>query len=263
VDTRLTLGKGEVAELHRGADAPAVAEMAARFMVTAITRSIASTGTCRLALAGGSTPRGAYERLAAGDALLEIDWAKVSVFFGDERMVRPDDASSNYRMAREALLGRVPIPDENVHRIEGELSAAVAASRYAATLGTSPLDLVLLGMGEDGHVASLFPGREELVSRASVLPAHAPVAPHERVTLGLGVINAARAVLLLVTGASKASRVLDVFTERRDGRSELPAARVSPQRGALHWFLDEAAAAHLAPVSPPKSQAEGRKERAS
>jgi 6-phosphogluconolactonase len=263
VDARLTVGNVEMARIHRGADTPVVLDMAARFIVNTIRRSIASSGTCRLALAGGSTPRGAYERLAARDSSEQIDWRRVSVFFGDERQVPPDDPSSNYRMAREALLDRVPIPAENVHRIEGELPAAIAAQRYAAALGALPLDLVLLGMGEDGHVASLFPRSEGLESRVSVLPAYAPVPPHERVTLGLGTINAARVVALLVTGAGKASRVRDVFAERAEGHSALPAARVSPENGELHWFLDDAAGAQVMPISSSKTEAKDQKERAS
>jgi 6-phosphogluconolactonase len=263
VDARLVVGSAEVAQIHRGADAPIVLEMAARFMACTIIRSIASSGTCRLALAGGSTPRGAYQRLAARDLSEKIDWRRVSVFFGDERKVPPDDPSSNYRMAREALLERVPIPAENVYRMEGELPAAFAAQRYSAALGASPLDLVLLGMGEDGHVASLFPRSAELDSPASVLPAHAPVPPHERITLGLGAINAARVVALLVTGAGKASRVRDVFAERAGGHRVLPAARVSPENGELHWFLDDTAAVHLMPISPSTTKAHDQKERVS
>jgi 6-phosphogluconolactonase len=254
---------GETAQIHRAPDVPAVLELTARFMANTIIRSVASSGACRLALAGGSTPRGAYERLAVRDLSEEIEWRKVTVFFGDERRVPPDDPSSNYRMAKEALLDRVSIPAENVHRIEGELPAAAAAERYSVALGTSPLDFVLLGMGEDGHVASLFPGSAELDSVASVLPASAPVPPHERVTLGLGAINRARTVALLVTGSGKASRVRDVFAERRDGCRTLPAARVSPTNGDLHWFLDDAAAAHLELVPGSRIRAKDQKEQAS
>jgi 6-phosphogluconolactonase len=222
--------------------------MAARFVASTINESVATRGSCRIVLSGGSTPRAAYERLAAADLSGPIDWAKVSVFFGDERMVGPEHDHSNYRMAHESLLGRVAIPAGNVHRIQGELSPVLAAESYAALVGTAPIDLVLLGMGDDGHVASLFPGGAELLTDAIALPSHAPVAPHARVTLGLGVINAARVGLLLVTGAGKATRVRDVFAERREGRAVLPAARVAPV-GELHWFLDDAAALHL-PLRP-------------
>lgn len=245
MDAGLAISSDADARIHRGADAPAVADMAARFVMATAARSIAEREMFRLALAGGSTPRATYERLAAPDLAREIDWNRVSVFFGDERMVPPDDASSNYRMACEALLSRVSIPTRNVHRIEGELPAESAARRYAEAIGESPLDLVLLGMGDDGHVASLFPGSAELDADAKAMPSRAPVAPHGRVTLGLGVINAARVVALLVTGAGKAPRVRDVFTERRGGYPTLPAARVTPKSGGLHWFLDDAAASEI------------------
>ena len=150
------------ARVHRLRDPRAVAEAAARFVASSIQSAIASSGQCRIALAGGSTPRMMYERLSEPDLASEIGWSDLHVFFGDERMVPPVDAFSNYRMAKEALFDRVPIVPENVHRIRGELDPNVAADEYAAELGTDPLDIVLLGMGDDGHVASLFPGSTEL-----------------------------------------------------------------------------------------------------
>jgi 6-phosphogluconolactonase len=230
------------ARVHRLRDPRAVAEAAARFVASSIESAVAANGKCRIALSGGSTPRATYERLAEPDLSQQIAWQSLSVFFGDERMVPPTDTSSNYRMAREAMLDRVPIPPENVHRIQGELEPAVAAERYASELGTEPLDLVLLGMGDDGHVASLFPGSAELLrTDRIVLPSRAPAAPYDRISIALPVINAARAVVLLVTGESKASRVAEVFQERASGAARLPAARVAPRRGELHWFLDAAA----------------------
>ncbi|HEX7671338.1 MAG TPA: 6-phosphogluconolactonase [Polyangiaceae bacterium] len=240
MDPRL-IPSGERTWIHLGADPLAVAELAARFVAERAVTALARHATFRIALAGGSTPRATYERLAAPDLSPRIDWARVSVFFGDERMVSPEDAFSNYRMAWEALLSRVPIPEENVHRIEGELGADVAARRYAEKVGRTPLDLVLLGMGEDGHVASLFPLAPELDSTDVALPSTAPVPPHERVTLGLGVLNGARAVGLMVTGATKAARLAQVFAEKKAERPTLPAARVQPETGELHWFLDDAA----------------------
>ena len=206
---------------------------------------MAAKDRCRLALAGGSTPRAAYERLAAGSAENAVDWSRIDVFFGDERAVPPDDPASNFRMAKEALLDRVKIPEASVHRIRGELGAVAAAERYRAELGTAPLDLVLLGMGDDGHVASLFPASRALEHPdASVLPNEGPVAPHSRVTLSMPVINTASHVLVIVTGAAKATRVKAVFDEQRSGRPVLPAARVMP-RGGADWFVDRAAGALL------------------
>jgi len=230
------------ARVHRLRDPRAVAEAAARFLASTMQSVIASRGKCRVALAGGSTPRLMYERLSEPDLGSEIEWPRVHVFFGDERMVDPSDSSSNYRMAREALFERVPIVPEHVHRIRGELEPSVAADEYAAELGTEPLDIVLLGMGDDGHVASLFPGSTELLrTDRTVLTSRAPVAPHSRVTIALPVINAARVVALVVTGEGKATRVAQVFQERATGAARLPAARVAPRRGELHWFLDAAA----------------------
>jgi 6-phosphogluconolactonase len=164
------------------------------------------------------------------------------------------DAASNFRMASEALLGRVPIPPSNVHRVEGELPPVEAAMRYEAVLGDAPLDLVLLGMGDDGHVASLFPGGPELASSdRRVVTSRAPVAPHDRVSLALSVICDARVVALLVTGAAKAARLREVHDERARGEPRLPAARVAPQGGGLHWFLD-AAAASLLPLASTKEE---------
>jgi 6-phosphogluconolactonase len=228
--------------VHRLRDPRAVAEAAARLVASSIKSAISSQGKARIALAGGSTPRLMYERLAEPDLAAEIDWPRVEIFFGDERMVHPSDAASNYRMAREALLERVPVVPGNVHRIQGELYPDIAAHDYAAELGIEPLDIVLLGMGDDGHVASLFPGSTELLrTDRAVLPSRAPIAPHSRVTITLPVINAARAVVLVVTGEAKAARVAQVFQERASGAPQLPAARVAPRRGELHWFLDAAA----------------------
>ncbi|HVW28366.1 MAG TPA: 6-phosphogluconolactonase [Polyangiaceae bacterium] len=230
------------ARVHRLRDPRAVAEAAARFIASTVESAIATTGKCRVALSGGSTPRATYERLAEPDLSHQTDWAKVEIFFGDERMVPPTDPASNYRMAREALLDRAPIPPSNVHRMQGEIEPVAAAEHYAVELGTAPLDIVLLGMGDDGHVASLFPGSAELLrTDRTVFPSHAPVAPHERLTLSLPVINAARNVVLLVTGEGKAARVAEVFQERASGAARLPAARVAPRPGELHWFLDAGA----------------------
>jgi 6-phosphogluconolactonase len=240
---------GVTVRVHRDADSASVADRAAHFLADAMKLAIAERGMCRLALAGGSTPRVTYERLTAPDLSSVIDWSKLEVFFGDERMVPPDDAASNYRMAKEALLDRVPIPKGNIRRILGEEAPAVAAERYAAALGDAPLDVVLLGMGDDGHVASLFPGGPELEHGGRTVTSHAPIAPHSRVSITFDVINGARSVVMLVTGPSKASRLREVFAEAKaaqsSGKPTLPAARVAPKNGALHWFLDAPAASQL------------------
>lgn len=227
-------------------DAEALARRAAAHLAA---RAAASAGgRFSLALAGGSTPRRTYQLLAEPPHRQAVPWDRVEVFFGDERCVPPDDPGSNHRMAREALLGRVPIPASRIHRIRGEDPDPEAeAARYQeelrAVLGPAArLDLVLLGMGSDGHVASLFPGDQALEERSRLVRAVvAPAPPPRRITLTLPALEAAAEVAFLVAGADKAERVADVLLGRDPA---LPAARVRPAGGAL-WLLDAAAAGRL------------------
>lgn len=199
-----------------------VAELAAQ--------AIAARGIFHLALAGGETPRRCYEKLRH----LPVDWTHVQVYFGDERCLPVGDPRRNDRMAREVLLEHVAIPPDNVHAIPAELGACAAAARYAAVLEhVVPLDLVLLGMGEDGHIASLFPGNPATDSAAATVPVFdAPKPPAERVSLGIGTLNAARQRIFLVAGAGKR----DALEQILQGKS-LPAALVT----AAEWHLDRAA----------------------
>ena len=199
-----------------------------------------------IVLTGGSTPRGAYARAAAQDG----DWSGATVWFSDERMVPPDHPDSNFAMAEQALLSRLSNPPR-VMRMQGELGADAAAGAYEAALrehlGADPrFDLVLLGMGPDSHVASLFPGKPEL-DETRRFAAAVPIAGMEpqvpRVTLTFPVLNAAREVDFLVAGPDKADAVARAFTEPPD--PEAPAGRVRPAQGSLHVFLDEAAASKL------------------
>ena len=191
-------------------------------------------------LTGGSTPRLAYE-LAAD---LEPDWSRVEVWWGDERCVPPDDERSNYGMAREALLERVSHPPR-VHRIRGELDAAEAAAEYERELGETQLDLVLLGLGPDGHVASLFPGAPTLEERERRVVAaeagHEPFVP--RVTLTLPVLCSGRSVLFLVTGKAKAEAARAAFVE--EPSAQTPGSLVRARDGSTVAILDRAAAASL------------------
>lgn len=211
----------------------------------AIRLAIAQHGSCNLVLAGGTTPRAAY----AGLVDQPIDWTKVHAWFGDERCVPPDDAASNFKMASDALLSRVGIPAAQVHRIRGELPPHEAAAEYAALLERVRIDIVLLGVGDDGHTASLFPGSPELESDALVVATQSPFAPTQRVSLTLRALNSARFVVVLASGLAKAAAVADVFAERAAGRPALPAARVQPTHGELTWLVDPAAAA-LLPQEP-------------
>jgi 6-phosphogluconolactonase len=237
-------------------DAAALMHLAAEEVAARAASAVRARGRFSVALSGGSTPRALYALLADPRAPFRarVPWQAVQVFFGDERQVPPDHADSNYRMAREALLAHVPIPAESVHRVRGELADAdEAALEYEAELaeafalheGERPrLDLALMGMGPDGHTASLFPGSPALdeTSRLAVAPFVPKFGAH-RVTLTLPVFAAARAVLFLVAGADKAERVAEVLGGRAP---ELPAARVRPSDGELLWLLDAAAAARLA-----------------
>ena len=227
---------GEVQVL---ADPLGVAAAAAEW----ITARSAECDTFRIACAGGSTPTLLYEALASPGFRDRVDWPRWRVFFGDERAVPPDDAASNYRLVRDNLLDRVPISPHHVHRIEAErIDLDAAAAEYSRLLegeaGDPPrLDVVLLGLGPDGHTASLFPGTDALeVTDAWAVRGRAPMAPEDRITLTLPVLNAAMNVAFLVTGATKA----DALRAVRAGT--VPAARVRPPGDRLHWFLDSVAA---------------------
>ena len=199
-----------------------------------------------LALAGGSTPRPAYEALAADARVTPRDWARIHLAFGDERVVPPDDPASNYHMVREALLDRVPIPAANVHRIRGEEAAPVAAKAYERELHDllapdGRFDLVLLGLGADGHTASLFPMQPAVHERSRwVLPVSGIAGRTDRVTLTPVVLNAARAVLFLVTGEAK-SETLRAVLEGAPDPDRLPAQVVRPEAGQVSWLVDEGA----------------------
>jgi 6-phosphogluconolactonase len=235
----------ELAALH---------EAAAAYVADVAARAVAERGRCLLVLAGGSTPRGAYRRLADAHAD-RIDWPRVHLFWGDERCVAPSHPESNHRLAADALLRRVPLPEANVHRIHGELGPARAAERYDAELqrisgAARPgdlgdghaFDLVLLGIGADGHTASLFPGGGALDATGWAVAASAPpsAAVRDRVSLTLPAINRSRAVLFLATGADKRNAVTAALAAPGPG-SPVPAGRVRP-RGALDWMVDSAAA---------------------
>lgn len=244
-------------------DAPALTRLAAEEVVRRAEAALAERGRFAVALSGGSTPQALYALLADANEPFRarLRWEDTHVFFGDERHVPPDHPDSNYGMARAALLDKVPIPPGNVHRIRAELDAPTAALEYEAELrrvlesgfpGTSAggaagelprLDLVLLGLGADGHTASLFPGSTALLEAARLV-----VAPwvdrlkSYRITLTLPALGAARAIAFLVSGAGKAARVADVL---EGAGASLPAGRVRADGGDLLWLLDAPAASLL------------------
>lgn len=229
--------------LRRFPTSGALYDGAAAMIVALLQAAIAERGRAALALAGGSTPRGVYERLAAPPLAGELDWSRIFVYFGDERCVPPNHPSSNFRMANEALLSRVPLVPDHVFRIDAERPPADAAARYAALLDAAPpLDVVLLGMGDDGHTASLFPGTPGLDSPDAgprAMATTSPLAPTNRVSLTLRAINESRDVLFLVSGAGKAARLAEVLREQASGCPTLPAARVHAR--SVTWLVDSAA----------------------
>src|SRR3989442_3274545 len=239
------------------ADPAALAETAANLIIDIATEAVRERGRFMLCLAGGETPRATYARLALPAFSERVRWDRTWAFFGDERVVPPDHPESNYRMAHETLLSRVPIPPAQILRMRGEdADAEGAAAAYAAALaevfgtrrGELPrFDLVLLGLGVDGHTASLFPNSPVLLERfRSVAAVHVAAAKiPQRLTLTFPVLNAAARVLFLVTGAEKAKILQKVLDEP----ATLPATMVRPTDGELIWLVDPAAAA-LLPVGP-------------
>jgi len=243
-----------VNEIYSYPDNQNVACAAADEFVRLANEAIADRGRFSVALAGGSTPKELYHLLTTEDYRDELDWAQVYLFWSDERNVPPDHHDSNYGIVRYALLEYVAIPEANVHRMRGENAPLEAATEYhdqldrffqPAQAGLPIFDLVLLGMGSDGHTASLFPDDPTLQEAqrwvAAVEHTRPPPPLVTRLTLTLPVINAARNVIFLVTGESKAEAVRRIF----DSGERLPAGMVRPEQGRLVWMLDEAAAAGL------------------
>jgi 6-phosphogluconolactonase len=206
------------------------------------------TGSYNLALSGGSTPRTIYEKWATiqNDSL----WSKVHFFWGDERCVPPDHEDSNYKMAYDSFLSKIKIAENQIHRIHGEANPEVESLRYGneikehlSIINNFPqFDWILLGMGTDGHTASLFPNSVALEEKNSIcVIAQHPQSGQNRISLTLSVINNARKITFLVTGGKKAEIVRKILSSK--GRTiNHPAAQISPQSGILQWYLDEAAA---------------------
>ena len=232
-------------------DSEHLASAVAEHFVALAGEAIAARGLFSVALSGGSTPLAAYALLATGEYAVRVDWGRIHVFWGDERCVPPDHVDSNYRMAREALLDNVSVPQQHVHRLRGGACPRDVAVLYEVELrkifraGVPRFDLILLGLGQDGHTASLFPGAEVLDEQRRWVVAHyVDSVQGWRVTLSPLVINAARNVTFIVSGADKS----DVVREVLEGPSQpylLPAQLVKPDEGHLLWLLDEEAAALL------------------
>jgi len=232
-------------EVHK--DDAAVAEAAAKLLTRQSAEVCATSGRFAVALSGGHTPATLFALLSGDMYRTRFDWPLWAVYFADERAVPPDDPASNYRFARETLLDHVPVDPHRVHRMPADgPDLDAAADEYAVTLhgdlaegpGHAPrLDCILLGLGENGHTASLFPGTPALtVTDRWVTRARADYAPFDRLTLTYPMINAAALVVFLVSGASK----VEALRETAAGRT--PAAAVQPENGRLLWLIDAAAA---------------------
>ncbi|PCJ33154.1 MAG: 6-phosphogluconolactonase [Gammaproteobacteria bacterium] len=232
------------AEQKISVDAESLIVAATEQFVATARAAIAKRGVFHVALAGGSTPKGLYQKLATSPYTEQVDWARVHLFFGDERCVLPTHSDSNFKMAREAMIDHLPIPQENVHRMPTEEGVAPeVAIRYCRTmkdfLKGQPLDLVLLGLGPDGHIASLFPDTPALdVTETLTTSLYVEKFDSWRVTMTYPTINAAHQVIIFIAGEAKAAIVNDILT---GAVQDLPIQRLAPQ-GEYYWFMDKAAA---------------------
>jgi 6-phosphogluconolactonase len=237
-------------------DPAALARRAVQYLVEMAGEAVQARGRVRIAISGGSTPKAAFQLLADNDQpwRRRMPWDKLDLFWVDERSVPPDAADSNYRMTREALLDHVPLHPGQIHRIEGELEPEVAAARYESELrncfrlegAESPrFDLIALGMGDDGHTASIFPGTDAVHEMSRLVAAnHVPQKNTWRVTLTWPVINHASSVFFLIAGADKAEVLREVLTGPNHPEL-LPSQLIWPVSGILTLFLDKAAAGLL------------------
>ena len=243
------------------ADHAALAQAAAEHFADRVAQAVGKRGRARIAISGGNTPKDTFALLAdpAGPFAKQIPWDKLELFFVDERTVGPDDPDSNYRMTREYLLSKVPIPETNVHRIEGERDPEEAAALYETEIrkafrlegAEAPrFDLIWLGMGDDGHTASLFPHTEGIHERGRIAFAnHVPQKNTWRISLSAPVINEGLDVVFLVSGEPKAAPLERVLYGERDP-DETPAQLIQPTNGTLTFLLDPRAAAKLPHTGP-------------
>ena len=239
-----------IGKLEVVADEAAVADAAAKHFVTAATRAIRERAVFNVSLAGGSSPKAMFALLCAEPLRGQVDWKSVRFYFGDERCVPPEHPDSNYGMARANLFTKLGISDEQIYRIRGEAPPQEAADEYEAllqrTLGSDAiLDLVLLGMGPEGHTASLFPGTfEQFDPTRIVVTTYVEKLKANRVTLTPRAINAARAILVAAGGESKADALAHVLTGPREP-DVYPAQVLDPRHGTLTWVVDRGAAGGL------------------
>ncbi len=239
-------------ELRIFKDLEKLSRHAANLFIEESNKSIRERNRFLVALNGGGTPTRLFQLLAS-EYRDQVDWSKVHVFWGDERCVPPDDAGSNFHQAHELLLSKVAIPESNIHRVLGELDPVSASKKYAEVLKTFAdsnldflrFDLVYLGMGEDGHTASLFPYSSVQASEPVIaVTANYQDRPANRVTMTQLVFNQARMLVFMATGEKKAETLAHVLSERYNPES-YPAQRIDPKDGQLIWLVDESAAGKL------------------
>jgi len=244
------------------ATAEGLAAVAAEMFASVAAAAVTARGVARVAISGGGTPKAMFRLLAdqGQPYFARVPWGRLELFWVDERCVPPTDAESNYKMTNEAMLSHVPLPAAQIHRMEGELDPEVAASRYEAEIRTAfrlegaetpVFDLVLLGMGDDGHTASLFPHTDALNEMGRLVVAnHVPQKDAWRITLTWPVIDRGREVAFLIEGEAKAQVVADVFLGAYDPESK-PSQLIRPASGRLTLLLDAAAASKLpVPAGP-------------
>lgn len=246
-----------IADIHIARDGQEWANEAAAILHAASEEAIRSHGRCLIALSGGTTPRMLYKTLATPEWKVRFDWSRIFFLFGDERCVPSEHPDSNFSMAQSALFQPLDISPDHIYRMKGEAQdPSAAAQEYEKVLrqltNCAPphiprIDIILLGLGEDGHTASLFPGTEALHEQTrAVTVGYAPTGIRSRLTFSLGVLNRATVVLFLVNGSSKTSIVRRILDPQSPSDRSLPAAMVAPDTGRLIWMLDRSAAAQLA-----------------
>jgi 6-phosphogluconolactonase len=237
-------------DIQISSNANQLARKAAESFLEVGNQAIRENGRFSVALSGGSTPKAAYQLLRSPEFSAKIEWSSVHIFWGDERCVPPDHPDSNYRMTKATLLDHVPIPETNIHRMRGELEPQEAAAANEKDLkqffGDSPhFDLILLGMGIDGHTASLFPGTAAIHEENRWAAAHyVDKLSSWRITLTPAIINRAKSIIFLISGESKAQPLQRVLHGRFQPNL-LPSQIIAPNNGTLTWLIDEAAASLL------------------
>ena len=242
--------------VHEFPDMKSLSVQSARHIAGLIKESIESKGRCIISLSGGSSPRHVYEKLSNPEIYAGIDWSRVFIFWGDERYTGHTSEESNYYMAYRALLSKVSIPQENIFRVPVEVEPAKYAAvlyerimeKFFMSMGAVDakkrmpvFDIVLLGIGADGHTASLFPGHEAVNEKKRwVVSLEAPEGNRERITMTIPVLNSACSVIFIVSGSGKGKIIRSVLEERGADKKDYPASKIIPETGTV-WFVDKRA----------------------